>query len=166
MIKNVPHTFIFIFALIIFSDVLTWVVPAGEFNREVINMEDGKVVDTLMNGLFGSMKGLGKIATIQIMYAIQTATNVLIPSSSAKAAISMPILAPFSDLVAISRQTIVMAYQLGDAFTNIITPTSGVMMAVLGVAKSPYEKWVKWLLPFIILLILLGALLLIPTVTV
>jgi uncharacterized ion transporter superfamily protein YfcC len=99
------------------------------------------------------------------MYLIQTVINIIIPSGSAKAALTMPIMAPFSDLIGISRQATVMAFQLGDGFTNMITPTSGVLIGVLGVAKIPYEKWVKWITPFMIILIILGLLLLIPTVT-
>jgi len=58
-----------------------------------------------------------------------------------------------------------MAFQFGDGFTNMITPTSGVLMGVLGVAKIPYDKWVKWVAPLIIIMLILGFLLLIPTVT-
>ena len=58
-----------------------------------------------------------------------------------------------------------MAFQFGDGFTNLITPTSGVLIGVIGVAKIPYEKWVKWITPLILILILIGWLLLIPTVT-
>jgi uncharacterized ion transporter superfamily protein YfcC len=76
----------------------------------------------------------------------------------------MPIMAPFSDLINISRQATVMAFQFGDGFTNMITPTSGVLIGVLGVARIPYEKWVKWITPIMIVLILAGFLLLIPTV--
>jgi uncharacterized ion transporter superfamily protein YfcC len=77
----------------------------------------------------------------------------------------MPIMAPFSDLIGLSRQATIMAFQFGDGFTNMITPTSGVLIGVLGVAKIPYEKWVKWITPFMIILMILGFLLLIPTVT-
>ena len=77
----------------------------------------------------------------------------------------MPIMAPFSDLIHISRQATVMAYQFGDGFTNMITPTSGVLIGVLGVARIPYEKWVRWIAPLMIVLIVLGFILLIPTVT-
>jgi len=70
-----------------------------------------------------------------------------------------------SDLIGVSRQATVMAFQFGDGFTNMITPTSGVLIGVLGVAKIPYDKWVKWLGKFMVILILLGFLLLIPTVT-
>jgi uncharacterized ion transporter superfamily protein YfcC len=74
-------------------------------------------------------------------------------------------MAPFSDLIGLSRQATVVAFQLGDGFTNMITPTSGVLIGVLGVARIPYDKWVKWITPFMIVLMILGWLLLIPTVT-
>jgi uncharacterized ion transporter superfamily protein YfcC len=111
------------------------------------------------------MQTMGKVGSIGIMYVIQTFINIIIPSGSAKAALTMPIMAPFSDLIGISRQATVMAFQFGDGFTNMITPTSGVLIGVLGVAKIPYEKWVKWITPLMIILILLGFILLIPTVT-
>jgi len=68
-------------------------------------------------------------------------------------------------LIGVSRQATVVAFQLGDGFTNMITPTSGVLIGVLGVARIPYDKWVKWVFPFLIILIIVGFLLLIPTVT-
>jgi uncharacterized ion transporter superfamily protein YfcC len=98
------------------------------------------------------------------MYVIQTFINVIIPSGSAKAALTMPVMAPFSDLVNVSRQATVMAFQFGDGFTNMITPTSPVLIGALGIARIPYDKWVKWILPFMAILILLGWLLLLPTV--
>ncbi|MFW5721213.1 MAG: AbgT family transporter, partial [Bacteroidota bacterium] len=128
-------------------------------------LQEGKIIDTLLYSVSQSMQTVGKFGSISIMYLIQTFINIIIPSGSAKAALTMPIMAPFSDLIGISRQATVMAFQLGDGFTNMITPTSGVLIGVLGVAKIPYEKWVKWITPFMIILIILGLLLLIPTVT-
>ena len=107
---------------------------------------------------------MGKIATVEMMYVIQNLINLIIPSGSAKAALTMPIMAPFSDLIGLSKQATVMAFQFGDGFTNMITPTSGVLMAVLGVSRIPYDKWFRWSWKFMIFLILLGALLLLPTV--
>jgi uncharacterized ion transporter superfamily protein YfcC len=75
----------------------------------------------------------------------------------------MPIMAPFSDLVGVSRQATVLAFQFGDGFTNMITPISGVLMAVLGVARIPYTRWARWVWRFILGLIVTGALLLLPT---
>jgi uncharacterized ion transporter superfamily protein YfcC len=119
----------------------------------------------MLHGIANSMRDVGKYGSLSIMYVIQTMINVVITSGSAKAALTMPIMAPFSDLINVSRQATVMAYQLGDGFTNLITPTSATLVGVLGVAKIPFEKWVKWVWPLIVLLIIVGFLLLIPTIT-
>ena len=76
----------------------------------------------------------------------------------------MPFLAPFSDVIGISRQATVMAFQFGDGFTNMITPTSAVLIGALGIARIPYEVWVKWFANILLLFVVLGFLLLIPTV--
>ena len=147
------------------GDILSAAVIVGLAAGIVIVLQDGGVIDTILYGLSKSMGHLGAIASTEIMYGIQTLINIVIPSGSAKAAITMPIMAPFSDLIGISRQTTVMAFQFGDGFTNMITPTSGVLIAALGVARIPWEKWVRFIWKFILILIVVGALLLIPTVT-
>ena len=147
------------------GDILSAAVVVGLAAGIVIVLQDGGVIDTILYGLSKSMGNLGVIASTEIMYGIQTLINIVIPSGSAKAAITMPIMAPFSDLIGISRQTTVMAFQFGDGFTNMITPTSGVLIATLGVARIPWEKWVRFIWKFILVLIVVGALLLIPTVT-
>jgi len=146
-------------------DILSAALIVGLAGGIIVILEDGKVIDSILFGLSKGMSDFGQIATVSTMYLIQTIINVVIPSGSAKAALTIPIMAPFSDLVNLSRQATVMAFQFGDGFTNMITPTSGVLIGVLGVAKIPYEKWVKWVTPFIIILMILGLLLLIPTVT-
>ena len=98
------------------------------------------------------------------MYLVQTAINLILPSGSAKAALTMPLMAPFSDLIGLSRQASVVAFQLGDGITNMITPVSGVLLGVLSIAKIPYERWLKWAWKFILLLVIVGFLLVIPTV--
>ena len=147
------------------GDILSAAVVVGLAAGIVIVLQDGGVIDTILYGLSKSMSNLGTIASTEIMYGIQTLINIVIPSGSAKAAITMPIMAPFSDLIGISRQTTVMAFQFGDGFTNMITPTSGVLIATLGVARIPWEKWVRFIWKFILVLIVVGGLLLIPTVT-
>ncbi len=147
------------------KDILSAAVIVGLAGGIIVILEDGGIIDTILYYLSKSMQNFGEIASIGVMYFIQTALNIFIPSGSAKAAITMPIMAPFSDLINVSRQATVLAFQFGDGFTNMITPTSGVLIAVLGVARIPYDKWVKWVAPFIIILIILGFLLLIPTVT-
>ena len=147
------------------GDILSAAVIVGLAGGIVIVLQDGGIIDTILYGLSRSMSNMGKIASAEIMYGIQTLINIVIPSGSAKAAITMPIMAPFSDLIGISRQATVVAFQFGDGFTNMITPTSGVLMAALGVARIPWEKWVKFIWKFILVLVVIGALLLIPTVT-
>lgn len=146
------------------KDIASAALIVGLAGGIIIVLQEGKIIDTILNSVSQSMKTMGKVGSIGIMYIIQTFINIIIPSGSAKAALTMPIMAPFSDLIGISRQATVMAFQFGDGFTNMITPTSGVLIGVLGVAKIPYEKWVRWITPFMIILIILGFLLLIPTV--
>ena len=147
------------------GDILSAAVIVGLAGGIVIVLQDGGIIDTILYGLSKSMSNMGKVASAEIMYGIQTLINIVIPSGSAKAAITMPIMAPFSDLIGISRQATVVAFQFGDGFTNMITPTSGVLMAALGVARIPWEKWVRFIWKFILVLVIIGALLLIPTVT-
>jgi len=147
------------------KDIASAALIVGLAGGIIIVLQEGKVIDTILHSISQSMKTMGKIGSVGVMYVIQSLINILIPSGSAKAAITMPIMAPFSDLIGISRQATIVAFQLGDGFTNMITPTSGVLIGVLGVAKIPYEKWVKWITPFMIILVILGFLLLIPTVT-
>ncbi|MCU4154541.1 YfcC family protein [Carboxylicivirga sp. A043] len=147
------------------KDIMSAALVVGLAGGIIVILEDGKIVHTILHSMAQSMSDLGNIASVGIMYCIQTLINIFIPSGSAKAALTMPIMAPFSDLIGLSRQATVMAFQFGDGFTNMITPTSPVLIGVLGVAKIPYTKWVKWIAPLIITLIIIGFLLLIPTVT-
>ena len=146
------------------KDILSAALVVGLAGGIIIILEDGNILETILWWSASKMDGLGDIATVGAMYVIQTFLNILIPSGSAKAAITMPIMAPFSEYIGLSKQATVMAYQFGDGFTNLITPTSGVLIGVLEVAKIPYEKWFKWILPLIIALIILGFILLVPTV--
>jgi uncharacterized ion transporter superfamily protein YfcC len=145
-------------------DILSAAVVVGLAGGILVILEDGRVIDSLLYSIAQSMQEFGKLASVSMMYVIQTLINVVIPSGSAKAALTMPIMSQFSDLIGLSRQATVMAFQLGDGFTNMITPTSAVLIGVLGVAKIPYDKWLLWVWPFMAILIVLGWLLLIPTV--
>lgn len=146
------------------KDILSAAMVVGLAGGIIVILRNGQIIDTILYYMAQSMEGFGKIASVEMMYVIQNGINLIIPSGSAKAALTMPIMSQFSDLVGISRQATVMAFQLGDGFTNMLTPTSGVLIGVLGIARIPYEKWFKWIMPLMIILITLGALLLIPTV--
>jgi uncharacterized ion transporter superfamily protein YfcC len=147
------------------KDILPAAMVVGLAGGIIIVLQNGRVIDPMLHGISGSMKDVGKYGSVSIMYGIQTLINLAMTSGSAKAALTMPIMAPFSDLIHVSRQATIMAYQFGDGFTNMITPTSAVLVGVLGVAKIPFEKWFKWVWPLMLILFILGFLLLIPTVT-
>lgn len=147
------------------KDITSAALVVGLAGGIIMILNNGLIIDTLLHKLSGSMSEMGNIATIGTMYVIQTAINIFIPSGSAKAALTMPLMSQFSDLIGLSRQATVMAFQFGDGFTNMITPTSGVLIGALGVARIPFNKWLKWITPLMIILIVLGFLLLIPTVT-
>lgn len=146
------------------KDIQSAALIVGLAGGIIIILNNGTIIDTLLFKLSKSISGMGKMASISMMYAVQNMINLVMPSGSAKAALTMPMMSQFSDLIGVSRQATVMAYQFGDGFTNMITPTSGVTLGVLSVAKIPFDKWFKWILPLIIMLVLLGFLLLIPTV--
>ncbi|MDQ0178040.1 YfcC family protein [Bacillus chungangensis] len=105
---------------------------------------------SLLNVLPPSLNAIG-------MFIVQLGLNFLVPSGSGQAALTMPIMAPLADLVGVTRQTAVLAFQLGDGITNSIFPTAGPLMAGLAVAGIPFTKWVKWIWPFILIQILVGA---------
>jgi uncharacterized ion transporter superfamily protein YfcC len=146
------------------KDIQSAALIVGLAGGIIIILNNGNVIDTLLYKLSQSISGMGKFAAISMMYAVQNLINLVMPSGSAKAALTMPMMSQFSDLIGVSRQATVIAYQLGDGFTNMITPTSGVLLGVLTVARIPYDKWFRWILPLMIILIIVGFLLLIPTI--
>lgn len=145
------------------KDIFSAALIIGFAAGIIVILKNGQVIDTMLASMASALEGSGRVGALGSMYGIQTFINLFIPSASAKAAVTMPIMAPFSDMIGVSRQATVLAFQFGDGFTNMITPCSGVLMAVLSVAKIPYEKWVKWIWKFILLLVALGFLLLLPT---
>ena len=147
------------------KDILGAAIVVGMATGIIIILENGHIIDTILHAMAAGLADGSRIIAVEIMYAIQTAINIIIPSGSAKAALTMPIMAPFSDVIGLSRQATVMAYQFGDGFTNMITPTSGVLMGALALARVPYGVWVKWFSRILLIFIIMGIVLLVPTVT-
>ncbi len=145
------------------KDIFSAALIIGFAAGIIVILKNGNVIDTMLNAMAAGLEGSGRVGALGTMYGIQTFINIFIPSASAKAAVTMPIMAPFSDLIGVSRQATVLAFQFGDGFTNMITPCSGVLLAVLSVAKIPYEKWFRFIWKFILLMIVVGFLLLLPT---
>jgi len=130
----------------------------------LIIAREGEIIDTILNWLAQAISIGHPVVSAQLMFVTQSFINFFIPSASGQAALTMPIMAPLSDLVGITRQTAVLAYQLGDGFTNMIVPTAPVLMGVLGLSKIPWDIWARWILPYQIVFFILGLLLLIPPV--
>ncbi len=145
------------------KDILSAALIVGFASGIIVILQDGKVVDSILHSLQEGMDGSGPMASLSAMYGIQAVINFIIPSATAKAAITIPIMAPFSDMVGVSRQAMVLAFQFGDGFTNMLTPTSGVLMAALAMARIPYAQWVRWIWKMVLALLVLGLLLLLPT---
>jgi Predicted membrane protein len=146
------------------KDILSAALVVGLASGIIVILQDGHVVDSILHGLESGLGDAGKTGSLALMYGTQTVINLLIPSATAKAAVTIPIMAPFCDLIHLSRQSMVMAFQFGDGFTNMLTPTSGVLMAALAMARVPYGKWLKWVWKYVLILILAGFVLLLPTV--
>ncbi|MDL2328118.1 AbgT family transporter, partial [Ruminococcaceae bacterium OttesenSCG-928-A11] len=125
----------------------------------LIVLTSGNILDTILYASSGVITALPKPLVAMGMYVFQCLLNVLIPSASGQAAASLPILLPMADMAGITRQTTCIIFQIGDGLSNILTPTAGVFMVALSMAKIPWSKWAKWFLPLVGMQYLAGAIL-------
>lgn len=139
------------------ADVAGGALVVGFARGILVVMTDGNILHTILHSCAGFLEKLPSMVSAVGMYIFQCLLNFIVPSGSGQAAVSMPIMAPLSDLVGVTRQTACIAFQLGDGISNIFTPTSGYFIAGLALAKIPWAKWAKWILPLIGLQYLLGA---------
>ncbi|MFH1844836.1 MAG: Na+/H+ antiporter NhaC family protein [bacterium] len=122
-----------------------------------IVMQDGKILDSIVYGAASVLQSVPRNVAAISMLGYESFLNFFIPSGSGQAAVSMPLMAPLADILGISRQTAVFAFTCGDGFSNTIIPTSGILMAMLGLARIPYGKWLRFMLPLFGQLMLLAA---------
>lgn len=148
------------------KDILSAALVVGFASGIIVILQDGKIIDSILHSMQEGLDGSGEVTSLSAMYGIQALINFIIPSATAKAAITIPIMAPFSDMVGVSRQAMVLAFQFGDGFTNMVTPTSGVLVAALAMARIPYADWVRWIWKMVAVLLVVGLLLLLPTLVV
>lgn len=113
-------------------------------------LDDGGVIDTIVHGLAVPLESLGPSFGAVGMLIVQALTNFFIPSGSGQAYVTMPIMAPLADVVGLSRQISVLAFQFGDGFTNIVIPTNPVLIGILAIANVPYGRWLRFVVPFLI----------------
>jgi uncharacterized ion transporter superfamily protein YfcC len=117
----------------------------------------GRVIDTIVHGVFVPLEGLPRLVSALGMMAAQAVVHVPVPSNSGQAVLTMPVLIPLSDLLDIPRQVTILAYQYGGALCDLLTPTNGGLMAVLAAAGVRYDDWLRFALPLYGVLIALGA---------
>ncbi|MDE2678809.1 MAG: YfcC family protein [Gemmatimonadota bacterium] len=119
-------------------------------------LQDGQIIDTIVHAMFTPLEGLPVLASAFGMVAAHTAIHVPVPSVSGQAVLTMPLLVPLSDLLGMSRQVTVLAYQYGAGLCELITPTNGALMAILASAGVRYEAWLRHVLPLYLGLVALG----------
>ncbi len=126
----------------------------------VVLAEDARIIDTLLHAVATHLGHLGPATGAFVMYAFQSVLNFLIPSGSGQAALTMPIMTPLADVLGIHRETAILAFQFGDGFTNLIIPTSVILVGVVSAAGFSYGTWFRWWAKWQLLLFVLGATLL------
>ncbi|HJF30229.1 MAG TPA: AbgT family transporter [Sporosarcina psychrophila] len=117
----------------------------------VVVLEDGRILDTIVQGMANIMTPFSSVSGAIVMFIANELFNILVSSGSGQAVIVMPIMTPLADLMEIPRQVAVQAYKMGDGFTNVITPTSGILMANLAIAGIAWTKWVRYILPLLLI---------------
>jgi len=123
----------------------------------LVVLQQGQIIDTIIHSASGALTIFPVIISAVLMLIVQVVMNFIVNSGSGQAAITMPIMAPLADVVGVSRQTSVLAFQYGDGLSNSFFPTSGILMAGLSIAGIPYDKWFKWVLPLMIELHIVAA---------
>jgi uncharacterized ion transporter superfamily protein YfcC len=129
-------------------------------------LNDGQIIDTIVHGISGPLQQAGPYVASVGMYAVQSLCNLFIPSGSGQAYVTMPLMAPLADLTQVPRQVAVLAYQFGDGFTNIMIPTNAVLIGILTMARIPYERWLRFILPFMVKVWIVGSIALVIAVAI
>jgi uncharacterized ion transporter superfamily protein YfcC len=139
------------------AELTTTALMIGVARAIQVVLDDGGVVDTIVHGISLPLRELPGALSAVGMFFVQSLANLFIPSGSGQAYVTMPIMAPLADLVGVSRQVAVLAYQFGDGFTNILVPTNAVLVGILAMAAIPYDRWVQFVMPFMVKMWILGS---------
>ncbi|MCM3758536.1 C4-dicarboxylate ABC transporter permease [Sporosarcina aquimarina] len=113
--------------------------------------KDGGLLDTILYFSAGLVGQLPASINAIGMFFMQLVINFIVPSGSGQAALTMPLMTPLADLIGVTRQTAVFAFQMGDGISNTVIPTSGVLLAGLAIAGIPFTQWVKWVFPYVLI---------------
>ena len=120
----------------------------------VVIMEQGLIADTILNAAANTLGGLPELAFINAMFAIQVGMSFFVPSSSGLAVLSMPILAPLADFADVDRDLVVTAYQSANGLVNLVNPTFAVVIGGLAIGRVPFERWIVFIWPLLLILTL------------
>ncbi len=115
-------------------------------------LTEARVLPTLLSGLADTLSGWSTGAAAVGIYVSQMLINLAVPSGTGQAVLTIPVLAPLGDLIGLSRQTVVLAYQCGDGFSNMLWPTNPLLLIALGLAGVSWREWFRWILPLQLLL--------------
>lgn len=118
----------------------------------------------MVNAIANVLRNFGPETSSVGMLVVQTICNFFIPSGSGQAFVTMPIMSPLATLTGVPQQTAVLAYQFGDGFTNMIVPTSALVMGALALGKIPYGAWVRFITPLLVKLFALAIVFLILSI--
>jgi uncharacterized ion transporter superfamily protein YfcC len=146
------------------AELATVALLVGFARSIALLLENGQVLHTIVHGLSIPLQQVMPELSAVGMLLMQTAMNFFIPSGSGQAFATMPIMAPLGDVVGVSRQVAVLAFQFGDGFSNMILPTNIVLMAILGVAGIPYDRWFRFIAPLLLKLLAAAAIALVIAV--
>lgn len=122
----------------------------------VVIMDQGKITDTILHTFEGWIGGMSDVAFVNALFATEGLLSLLVPSTSGLAVLSMPILAPLSDFAGVPRHLAVTAFQTAIGITNLITPTYAVVVGALAIGRVPYQRWVRFIWPLMLMLSLLS----------
>lgn len=139
------------------KDLIVAALSVGLAHSAVVILQDTNTIDTIVHSLSSLIESLPSAYAAMGMLGVQSAINYIISSGSGQAALTMPIMVPLSDMLEVSRQTAVLAFQFGDGISNSLTPTNGYLMAGLAIAGVSWFKWARFLLPLIIVQYVIGA---------
>ena len=129
-------------------------------------LDEGRIIDTIVHALVTPLQGLPVILSALGMLVVQAAVHGPVPSVSGQAVLTMPVLVPMSDLIGLSRQVVVLAYQYGAGLTELLTPTNGALMAVTAAAGVTYGDWLKFAVPLFAALLVFSALALVVAIAI
>jgi uncharacterized ion transporter superfamily protein YfcC len=137
-------------------DLLGVALVIGLARGIVIIMDQGKITDTILHYFEGWITGMSNVAFVNSLFATEGLLSLLVPSTSGLAVLSMPILAPLSDFAGVPRELAVTAFQTSIGITNLVTPTYAVVVGALAIGRVPYQRWVRFIWPLMLMLTLLS----------